>query len=126
VNRWVLYDIETSNSSVVDSALDCVSSSISGVSSSRESSAVSHAIVSAVVLQVVSEAVLFDQVAVNGAPRSTDVVSRRSSVEAVSTTESQISISVVDSASYSISSSIVPESLVDLHVEVAVIRAGLV
>jgi len=47
-------------------------------------------------------------------------------VIAVRSTKSQISISVVDSASYGISSSIVPESFIDLHVEVAVISAGCI
>jgi len=50
--------VKTSNSGVVDSALDGVSSGISWVTSSRESSAVGHAVRSSVVLEVVANTVL--------------------------------------------------------------------
>jgi hypothetical protein len=100
VGNWV-----SSNSSVVDSALDGVSRSIVIGSSGWDGGASRHARSSVWVLLVRSYAVLLDQVAVDGAVRSANVSSSLVSVVAVRGSKGWDGSVVVQSASQRIVSS---------------------
>jgi hypothetical protein len=111
---------------MINSALNGVSGDVARVTGGGETVAVVHAVGGSIVLGISTEAVLNNQVAVDCAPSTANIITRRRSMKAVRRTKCLVSIGMINSASDGISGGIIPSSPEKIQIGIAILLAGII